>query len=57
MTTIDFTTDIRYDRTTKDYAVTVNGKLIGYASNYGEGEEMANAYRYKQIKAEQAQAA
>lgn len=43
---IDFTTEIKYDRETRDYAVFVNGTIIGYARTYSEGEFMANAYRY-----------
>jgi hypothetical protein len=43
MTTID-NTEIKYDRITKDYAVLVDGEIIGYGANYREAEQVRTAY-------------
>ncbi|GAA5531505.1 hypothetical protein [Herpetosiphon gulosus] len=37
---------IRYDRLTKDFALYLNGELIGYASSYSEGESRLNELGY-----------
>lgn len=36
--------EIRYDRQTRDFAVFVNGELIGYAASYVAGERLADEY-------------
>jgi hypothetical protein len=36
--------EIKYSRPDKEYSVTVDENLIGYARNYSEGEMLANAY-------------
>jgi altronate dehydratase len=38
------TTEIKYDRKSKDYAVIVDMNVIGFARNYSEGEMLANTY-------------
>lgn len=42
--TTTHTRSIRYDRTTKDFAVSVDGELIGFAPSAIAGEEMANRH-------------
>lgn len=39
MTTL-LDSEIKYDRTTKDYAVYISGELIGYGRNYSEAEQI-----------------
>jgi len=36
------TNAIRFDRITKDFALYLNGELIGYSSPYSEGESRLN---------------
>jgi len=48
MTTID-TTEIKYDRITKDFAIYVDGKIIGYGRNYSEAEQKRTAYLAEQV--------
>ena len=38
---------IRYDRETRDYAMYLNGELIGFARNYQEAEDALNEAQYK----------
>jgi hypothetical protein len=33
-----FTREIKYDRLTKDYAMTLNGEFVGYAASYHAAE-------------------
>lgn len=42
MTTL-LDTEIKYDRTTKDYAVYIAGQIVGYGKNYREAEEIRTA--------------
>lgn len=51
MTTID-TTEIRYDRITKDFAILVDGRVIGYAPNYRAAEQVRTAYLAEQHEEE-----
>lgn len=37
-------TEIRYDRMTRDYAVLVDGQVIGYGRNYSEAEQKRTEY-------------
>ena len=50
MTIID-NTEIKYDRITKDYAIYVDGKIIGYGRNYHEAEQKRTAYLAQQVAA------
>ena len=43
MTTID-TTEIKFDRVTKDFAIIIEGRVIGYGRNYSEAEIKRTAY-------------
>ncbi|GAA5528935.1 hypothetical protein [Herpetosiphon gulosus] len=49
-TTPAFTKAIRYDRLTKDFALYLNGELIGYASSYSEGESRLNELVYEMLR-------
>jgi hypothetical protein len=40
---------IRYDRETKDYACYLDGRLIGYAPNYSDGETLCEQTYYEQL--------
>jgi len=42
MTTL-LDTEIKYDRTTRDYAVKVNGEIVGYGKDYKEAEQIRTA--------------
>lgn len=42
MTTL-LDTEIRYDRQAKEYAIYVDGELIGYAPNYRDAEQIRTA--------------
>lgn len=44
------TKEIRYDRITKDFALYLNGELIGYASSYSEGESRLNELVYDLLR-------
>jgi hypothetical protein len=50
MNNVQFSTEIKYDRQSKDYAIIVDGNVIGYARNYHEGEMLANAYIREQLE-------
>jgi hypothetical protein len=34
--------EIKYDRITKDFALYLDGRLVGYAGSYSEGERRLN---------------
>ena len=42
-TTID-TTEIKYDRATRDYAVLDAGRVVAYGRNYSDAEAKRTAY-------------
>jgi hypothetical protein len=46
------TTEIKYDRQSRDYAVLIDREVIGYARNYSEGETLANEYITEQAAQE-----
>ncbi len=48
LTTLD-QTEIKYDRQTRDYAILVNGRIIGYGRNYSEAEQKRTAYLAEQL--------
>jgi hypothetical protein len=41
--------EIKYDRLTKDFAVYVEGQLIGFAANYHAGEVMADQFIFDEL--------
>lgn len=41
--TIILDSEIKYDRTTKDYAIYIAGELVGYGANYSEAEQIRTA--------------
>ncbi|XSG76521.1 hypothetical protein ACP8Y2_05850 [Herpetosiphon llansteffanensis] len=49
-TTPAFTKEIRFDRITEDFALYLNGELIGYTSSYSEGESRLNELVYDLLR-------
>lgn len=43
--------EIRYCRETKDYALYLNGEIVGYARSYHEGEIALNELVYELLQA------
>lgn len=41
--------EIVYDRKTRDYAVYIDGELIGFAANYHAGEVMADRHIFDEL--------
>ncbi len=46
---------ILYDRTTRDFAIYVDGKLIGYARSYLEAEAVLDQLHMEILRAEHGQ--
>lgn len=44
-----FRKEIRYDRTTHDYALYLDGELVGYACSHDQGERTLDALAYEQL--------
>lgn len=42
--------EIRYDAATRDFALFLNGQIVGYARSYSEGEETLNAIVYERLR-------
>lgn len=53
MTNID-NTEIKFGRITKDYAILVDGEIIGYAPNYREAEQIRTHYLAERLESEAA---
>lgn len=49
-TTSAFLKEIRYDRSTKDFALYLNGELIGYSGSFTEGESRLNELVYDLLR-------
>lgn len=43
MLAVDFNTEIKYDRTTKDFNLFIDGEYVGSAPTYGEGRYRLDA--------------
>jgi hypothetical protein len=41
--------EIKYDRTTRDFACYVDGVLIGFAKSYHDGEVLCDQYVYEEL--------
>ena len=48
-TTDTFEKSIRYDRETRDFAMYLNGELVGYAATYHEAEVALDQLVYAQL--------
>jgi hypothetical protein len=48
-TTPTYTKEIRYDRETRDYALYLNGELVGFAANHHEGEVELNRLVFEEL--------
>ena len=44
------TKEIRYDRETRDYAMYINGEVVGYAPNYHDAEVRLDAIVYDMLR-------
>lgn len=48
--TIPFEKEIVYDRETRDFAMYLDGELIGFARNFQEAEEMLDDLIYRRLQ-------
>ncbi len=46
---ITFTREISYDRETRDFALTLNGELVGFARSYADGERVLDELVYAKL--------
>lgn len=44
---------IKYDRETKDFALCLNGEIVGYARSYSEGEQTLDELVFDRLQAAQ----
>lgn len=44
-----FHKEIRYDRTTRDYALYLGGELVGFTCSYHQGERTLDALVYERL--------